>query len=110
MKTNLESVREIYSIIENLGSTKDRKHIKIFYNHVKQWKVKNNYSSVLIPVKKKTVFTDLFLFTKCIEIAIVIELFVRGVGYFSPGIFLYLTLFFCSLLSNSLRSRTHANR
>jgi hypothetical protein len=42
--------------------------------------------------------TDLFVFSKCVEIAILIELFVRGVGYFSPNLFLYLIVFYVSYL------------
>lgn len=43
--------------------------------------------------------SDLFIFSRCVEIAILIELFVRGIGYFSPGIFLYLVVIYCENLS-----------
>jgi hypothetical protein len=42
--------------------------------------------------------TDLFLFASCVDLGILIELFVRGVGYFSPTIFMYLVLFFCTCM------------
>jgi hypothetical protein len=38
---------------------------------------------------------DLFLFASCVDLAILIELFVRGAGYFTPSIFMYLVMFFC---------------
>ena len=38
--------------------------------------------------------SDLFIFARCVEISILTELFLRGVGYYSPTIFIYLIMFF----------------
>jgi hypothetical protein len=50
------------------------------------------------------VMSDLFVFSRCVEITILIELFVRGVGYFSPGIFLYLIVLYVSYLNKKISS------
>jgi len=43
--------------------------------------------------------SDLSIFSRCVEITILVELFVRGIGYFSPGIFLYLIIIYCHKLT-----------
>ena len=45
-------------------------------------------------LKRVEYLPDLTLFAKCVEIGILIELFIRGVGYFSPGIFIYCVMYF----------------
>jgi hypothetical protein len=45
-------------------------------------------------IKKLPNEQGILLFASCVNLSILIELFVRGVGYFSPGIFIYITMFF----------------
>lgn len=52
----------------------------------------------IVVLRRNNEMHELFLFARCVEIGFLIELFVRGVGYFSSGIFLYLVIFFCEKL------------
>ena len=55
--------------------------------------------------------TDLFVFLKCVEIAILIELFVRGLGYFTPGIFTYLIVIYSyKLIGDKLGSKNSSRK
>jgi hypothetical protein len=49
----------------------------------------------------------LLLFAHCVNIGILIELFVRGVGYFSPGVFIYLIIYFCTKINKSRWGMVH---
>jgi len=55
--------------------------------------------------------TNLFLFARCVDVGILIELFVRGVGYFSPGLFIYLVMLLCGkFLKKPLAFDMHSGR
>jgi hypothetical protein len=60
----------------------------LIYRAIKAYKVLSNGKAI----------SDLFVFSRCVEIAILIELFVRGLGYYSPGIFLYLIILYVNNL------------
>lgn len=47
-----------------------------------------------IKVNKSSNISNLAVFGHCVNIFFIIELFVRGVGYFSPGVFIYLIMYY----------------
>lgn len=55
-------------------------------------------------LKRVSCMPDLVMFARCVDIGILIELFVRGVGYFSPGIFVYLIMHFCNRVLKNRRA------
>lgn len=62
-------------------------------------------------LKHGQITTNLFLFARCVEVGILIELFIRGVGYFSPGLFIYLIILFCNnFLKKQLAVNAYSGR
>jgi hypothetical protein len=57
-------------------------------------------------IRKNESISSLTLLTKCVEISFLIELFIRGVGYFSPTIFLYLVVYFCSKMTSRIELKS----
>jgi hypothetical protein len=47
-----------------------------------------------IKANKLSNVSNLAVFGHCVNILFIIELFVRGVGYFSPGVFIYLIMYY----------------
>ncbi len=45
-------------------------------------------------LKSRIVMPDLITFALCVDVAFLVELFIRGVGYFTPGVFIYIMMVF----------------